>query len=174
MDLSMTAIAMTLSWLVWILTVVPVLRYFSLFLLCSVFFLNTEIYIYYRSVSCVLFLSLRIGLQSNGASHPFRFLFEDFRLCSRYKNVNYGAWMFSNLCFVLLLRLVGSLVPISINEKKLKRSPGKGRTWYNLEDGVTALARLYALFTDRARCFSQLRRALYPNLIIRLIKIASK
>ena len=46
-------------------------------------------------VSCVLFLLPCVSLQSNwawSADCPFRFLFEDFRLCSRYNNVNYGAW----------------------------------------------------------------------------------
>ena len=37
-----------------------------------------------------------------------------------------------------------------------------GRWW----DGVTALAQLYALYSDRARFFNQWQRALYPNLTI--------
>ena len=41
----------------------------------------------------------------------FRFLFEDFCLCSRYNKLNYGAWHVYNLCLVLLLLLAGSLVP---------------------------------------------------------------
>ena len=39
--------------------------------------------------------------------------------------------------------------------KKLQRGPGKGRTQYNLVDGVTASALLYALHSDRARSFDQ-------------------
>ena len=66
--------------------------------------------------------------------------------------------MFTNLSLVLLLLLAGSLVPeisLSIIGEKLKRSPGKGRTWYNLADGVTALAQFYALYSHRARSFNQ-------------------
>ena len=47
-DLSMIAVALTPSWLVWILTVMPVWLYFSSFLFCSVLFLNTELYILYE------------------------------------------------------------------------------------------------------------------------------
>ena len=50
--------------------------------------------------------------------------------------------------------------------KKLERSPGKGRTQYNLADGVTALGQLYALYYDSKRSFNQWQRALHPNFII--------
>ena len=66
--------------------------------------------------------------------------------------------MFTNLCLVLLLLLAGSIVPkfhFKLSKKKLKRSPGKGRTLYNLEDGVTALAQFYALYSHRAHSFNQ-------------------
>ena len=77
--------------------------------------------------------------------------------------------MFTNLCLVLLLLLAGSLQfrNFTFNyRQKLKRSPGKGQTQYNLADGVTALAQLYALYSHRARSFNQWQRALYPNFII--------
>ena len=48
MDFSMIIFAQTPSWLVWILTVMPVWLYFSSFLFCSVLFLNTELYILYE------------------------------------------------------------------------------------------------------------------------------
>ena len=48
MDFSMIIFALTLLWLVWILTVMPVWLYFSSFLFCSVLFLNTELYILYE------------------------------------------------------------------------------------------------------------------------------
>ena len=47
-DLSMIAVALTPSWLVWILTVMPVWLYFSSFLFCSLLYLNTELYILYE------------------------------------------------------------------------------------------------------------------------------
>ena len=96
-DLSMIAVALTPSWLVWILTVMPLWLYFLSFLFCSVLFLNSN-FIYYTSVSCVWFLLPFVSLQSNWAWKPSKlglsisFFFEDFRLCSRYNNVYYGAW----------------------------------------------------------------------------------
>ena len=47
--------------------------------------------------------------------------------------------------FVFSLKTEISLLT---NEKKLKSSPGNGRTYYNLEDGATALAQLCALYSD--------------------------
>ena len=81
--------------------------------------------------------------------------------------------MFSNLSLVLLLLLAGSLgskFQFQSTKKRLKRSPGKGRT-DNLADGVTALAHLYALYSDRAHSFNQWQRALYPNFIINLHRL---
>ena len=79
--------------------------------------------------------------------------------------------MFSNLSLVLLLLLAGSLgSKFQSTKKRLKRSPGKGRT-DNLADGVTALAHLYALYSDRAHSFNQWQRALYPNFIINLHRL---
>ena len=52
MDFSMIIFAQTPSWLVWILTVMPVWLYFSSFLFCF-WTLN---FIYYTSVGCVWFL----------------------------------------------------------------------------------------------------------------------
>ena len=80
---------------------------------------------------------------------------------------------FSNLSLVLLLLLAGSLgskFQFQSTKKRLKRSPGKGRT-DNLADGVTALAHLYALYSDRAHSFNQWQRALYPNFIINLHRL---
>ena len=51
--------------------------------------------------------------------------------------------MFKNLCLVLLLLFADSPVPkfhFQLKKKKLEKSPRKGRTEYNLGDGVTALA----------------------------------
>ena len=99
----------------------------------------------------------------------FVFSFEDFRICPRFNNVNNGAWYVYKTFFgssVTSCRLACSEISLSIIGKKLKRSPGKGRTWYNLADGVTALAQFYALYSHRARSFNQRQRALYPNFII--------
>ena len=62
---------------------------------------------------------------------PIRFLFEDFGLCSRYNNVNYFDWHVYKPSFgssFAVSRLACSEISLSINEKKLKRSPGKART----------------------------------------------
>ena len=71
-----------------------------------------------------------------------------FCLCSRYNNINYCAWHVHKPLFgssVAIGRLTCSEISLSIKGKKLEISPGKGRTYYNLADGVTALAQLYTL-----------------------------
>ena len=101
--------------------------------------------------------------------HRHDWSFEDFRICSRFNIVNYGAWYVYKPLFgssVATCRLACSEISLSIIGKKLKRSPGKGRTWFNLADDVTALAQFYALYSHRARSFNQWQRALYPNFII--------
>ena len=65
-DLSMTAVALTLSWLVWILTVMPGYVFHHS---CSVFENETS---YYTSVSCVWFLLSYVNLQSNWAWKPLK------------------------------------------------------------------------------------------------------
>ena len=70
-----------------------------------------------------------VNLQNSDC--PFRSLFEGFRLCSRSNNVNYGAWHAYRPMFgssVATYRLVCSEISLSINEKKLERSPGNSRT----------------------------------------------
>ena len=65
------------------------------------------------------------------SDRPFRFLFEDFRLCSRDNNINYGAWhVYKPLfgCSVAIFRFACFEIPLSMNEKKLEKRPGKGRT----------------------------------------------
>ena len=91
---------------------------------------------------------------------------EDFRLCSRFNNVIYGAWHVNKAWFgssVTSCRLACSEISLSIIEKKLERSPGKDRTLYNLADGLRALAQIYALYSHRERSFNQWQRASYPN-----------
>ena len=150
----------------------PLWLYFLSFLFCSVLFLNSN-FIYYTSVSCVWFLLLfacnlteRENLQNSDC--PFRFLFEDFRLCSRYNNVNYGAWhVYKPLfgCSVATSRLACFETSLSINEKNYRKVSEKvGQS--NLADNVTALAQLYGLYSHRARSLNQWQRALYPNVII--------
>ena len=95
---------------------------------------------------------------------PFRSLFEDFRLSSLSINVNYGAWhvykpLFGSFVATCLLGC-SDISLLSINEKKQERSLGNGRTYYNLADGVTVLAQLYVLYSDRARSFNPCQRAL--------------
>ena len=81
----------------------------------------------------------------------------------------YGAWHACKPLFgssVATCWLAYSDISISINEKKVERSPGKSQTWHNLAGGVTALAQLFALYSDKARFFKQWQRALHPNFII--------
>ena len=141
------------------LFIIPVLFCFVLFCFW------TRNCIYYTSVSCVWFLLPCVSLQSNRVwkypkqSDPtFWFLFDDFRLCSRYNNINYGAWHVYKPLFgssVAICRFACSEISLSIKEKKLEKSLRKGLTWYNLADGVTTLAQLYALYSHGARSFNQ-------------------
>ena len=75
MDLRMITVALTPSWLARILTVMPVWLYFSSFLFYSVFFFNTKLYMLVIRV-------LTVFENPQNSDCPFRFLFEDFRLCS--------------------------------------------------------------------------------------------
>ena len=58
-DFSMIIFDQTPSWLVWILTDMPVWLYFSSFLLSFVLFLNTELYILYECGLCLIFITIR-------------------------------------------------------------------------------------------------------------------
>ena len=71
MDLSMIAVAQTPSWLVCILTVMPVwLNIFHIILVFFRIFFRTWTYICYTSVSWVWFLLPYLSLQSNWAWKP--------------------------------------------------------------------------------------------------------
>ena len=83
--------------------------------------------------------------------------------------------IFTYLCLVFLLLLVGSVILKFHYQstKKLKISLGKGRIvdLYNLADGETALAQLYALYfidhalstNDSARCIRTLFEIRYQD-----------
>ena len=97
MDPCMIEVALTQSWLVWIVTTIPVWLCFSSFLLCSILFLNTKLYILYECSLCLICITVRkltilLSVKTFKTRTVFRFLSEDFRLCSLYNNVNYGAW----------------------------------------------------------------------------------
>ena len=90
-------------------------------------------------------------------------------LCSRFSKVNHGAWHVYKPRFgssVATCRLACSEISLSIIEKKTREKSRKGRTYYNLADGVTASAQLHTLYSPRARSFNQFQHALYPNFII--------
>ena len=59
MDFSMIVVALKPSWLVWILTVIPVRLYFSSFLFCSVLLLNTKLYMLYECYLFLVFITFR-------------------------------------------------------------------------------------------------------------------
>ena len=80
---------------------------------------------YYFTQACNL--TERENLQNSDCHGPFRFLFENFRLCLRYNNVNYGDWHVYKPFFgsvVATSRLACSEISLSTNEKKLERHPG--------------------------------------------------
>ena len=118
LGLSMIAVALTPSWLVLILTVMPgyTFHHSCFFLLC---FWKRN-FMHYRSVGCLWFLLPYLNLQSNWAWKPLKLGgFEDFCLCSRYSNVNYRAWHF---CKPLL---ACSEISLSINEGKARKKSRK-------------------------------------------------
>ena len=67
------------------------------------------------------------------------------------ENLRHVPFLFSLRIFVSAFSartwLACSEISLSIDEKKLKRGPRKGRTKYNLADGVTTLAQLSMLCT---------------------------
>ena len=83
MDLTMIAVALTPSWLVWILTVMPVWLYFSSFLFCF----WTRNFIHYTSVGCVWFSLSYVSLQSNWAWKPLKLGL----------SISFSLWGFSSL-----------------------------------------------------------------------------
>ena len=132
MNFSMIIFALTPSWLVWILTVMPVWLYFGHHFCFVLFCFWTLNFVYYTSVSCVWFLLPYVSLKIFETRNAyFVFSFEDFRIYSRFNNVNYGAWYVCKPLFgssVPTYRLACFEISLSIIEKKLKRSSGKGRT----------------------------------------------
>ena len=106
-----------------ILFIIPVL-------LCFVF--DHETMYTTRVLACLIFLTVhKIEESLKNSDCPFRFLFQDFRLCSRYNNVNYGAWQVYKPLFgstVAICGLACSEITLSVNEKNLERSPGNGQT----------------------------------------------
>ena len=125
---------MTPSWLVWVFNSYASLAilFIILVLFCFVFEHET-IYtalvlavfdFYYRTYACNL--TECENLQNSDC--PFPLLFEDFRLCSRYNNVNYGAWHVYKTLFGssnAICRLDSS--EISLKKKNMEKSPGYGR-----------------------------------------------
>ena len=133
-------------------------------LFCFVF--NWQNFTYHRIVRLCLISITQLRLKTFKTRTVYFVFSEDFRLCSRFNNVIYGAWHVKKAWFgssVTTCRLACSEISLSIIEKKLERSPGKDRTLYNLADGLRALPQLYALYSHRERSFNQWQRASYPN-----------
>ena len=150
-----------------------IFHHYCFLLFLSVFFSrNTKLYILYECQLCLIFITVRKLTECENFQNsdcPFRFLFKDFLLCSRYSKVSYSA---KHVCKPLfgssatIFRLTFSELSLSINVKKLKRSPGNCRTKYKLADGVTALAQLRVLYSDRARSFNRWQPTLHPKCTI--------
>ena len=113
---------------------------------------------YYHSWACNL--TERENLQNSDC--PFRFLFEDFRLCSRYNSVNYGAWhvhkpLFG--CSVATCRLACLQISLSINEKK----PEKRSDIVQIGRWCDSCSPALCSSSHTARSFNQWQRARYLN-----------
>ena len=125
------------------LTVMLVWLHFSLYVFCSVLLLNTKICVLYDCWLCSIFttehkLTIKLRVKTFLESDcPFRFLLEDFRLCSRYNNFNYGAWHVFKPLFGSSVATC-SEISLSIYEKRLVCSTISRTSLYWLADGVTA------------------------------------
>ena len=104
-------------------------------LFCSVLYLNTKLYMLYECLLCLMFIT--VSLQSKRVWKPLKlglsisFSLAPFCLCSRYNNVNYGAWHVCKTLFgssFATFRLACSEISLSINEKKQERSLENRRT----------------------------------------------
>ena len=142
---------MTPSWLVWVFNSYASLAILFIIIVLFCFFFEHETIhtalvlavfdFYYRTYAC----NLTECENPQNSDCPFPLLFEDFRLCSSYNNVNYGTWHVYKLCLVLLMLFADLTVPKFHFQKKKKKHGEKSRIWYNSADGVTAWARLYVL-----------------------------
>ena len=143
MNLSVVAVALTPSCLVWILTVMPAWLYFSSFPFCSVrfFCFLTRHLINYTSVNCLWFLLSSVSLQSNWA----------------WKTLKFGLW-----------NLLRNFILNSWKRKKARvvRERVGHEQFCGWCDGELVLAELFTLYSDRTRSFNQWHRALDPNFII--------
>ena len=142
---------MTPSWLVWVFNSYASLAILFIIIVLFCFFFEHETIhtalvlavfdFYYRTYAC----NLTECENPQNSDCPFPLLFEDFRLCSSYNNVNYGTWHVYKTLFGssnAICRLDCSEISLS---KKKKKNGEKSRIWYNSADGVTAWARLYVL-----------------------------
>ena len=153
----------------------PVCLYLSSFLFCCFVFEHETLY--YTSVRCVWLSLSYVSLQSNWSVKTFKtrtvhFVFSLRIFVSAHVIITSitAPSTFTHLCLVLLLLFTDSPVPkfhFQWKKKKLEKSPRKGRTWFNLAYGITALVKLHVLYSHRAPSFNQWRRALYPNFIIK-------
>ena len=94
----------------------------------------------------------------------FGYIFQPFLFCSvLFLNKNYTYYTSVNCVWVLLplfgfsaecSRLACSKISPIIKEKKEERSQSNGRTQYKLADGVTALAQLRVLNSDKTHSFN--------------------
>ena len=94
------------------------------FIICFVLFLNIKLYILHECYQCLIFITVR-NLQSSWACEPSKL---ELSISFSHNKENCGAWYVYKSLFgssVATCRLVCSEVSLSINEKKLERSPGK-------------------------------------------------
>ena len=109
-------------------------------------------------MSCVCFLLPHISLQSNWAWNPFKLGL----------SILFSLWGFSTLtwrlaCLQILVWFLRCYLPSRLfrnftfnYRKKAREKPWKGRTYYNLADGVTASAQLHALYFPYGNFFPSL------------------
>ena len=121
MNLGMIAVALTPSWLGWIWTVMPAWLYFSSFLFSVLLFFSKHENIYMTWVLAVFDYYYR--RQAYDLTDR-----EIFKTGTVHFVFSLIIFVSAHLCLVLLLQLASSQISISINGKKLERSPGNSRT----------------------------------------------
>ena len=126
MDLIMIAVTLTLSWLVLILTIMPVWHNS-----CFVFEHETI-----RAVFDINYHTKALNLTEHenlqNLECAFHFLFKDFCLCSHSDHSVTALGMFTNLYLVLLLLFAGLLFPKLYFQLIKKITREKSRKWSDI------------------------------------------
>ena len=127
---------MTPSWLVWVFNSYASLAILFIIIVLFCFFFEHETIhtalvlavfdFYYRTYAC----NLTECENPQNSDCPFPLLFEDFRLCSSYNNVNYGTWH----VYKTLFGSSNAICRLDCSEISLSKK--KKKTWRKVPDMI--------------------------------------